>query len=284
MVKSGHLEIRAVDFQSALGPALPVEVLDRVELLDRVGPAHFALPQRPTFPQFVLMRSEGGAHVVDFEPISARPGRLIHTRPGQVQLWDASARFDATLVIAEPASAAETSWFPGHRPWMDLDPADLELVTRTIAAIRRLHDPHDGEATTGRLMLALFEVLRAVFERAAHQDDRTRLPAPYVAFRDAIERDLTHALDVTDHARRLGYSARTLSRACRQVTGQTAKAVLTERVALEAKRLLVHTDLTAAAVGDRLGFSEATNFSKFFGRTVGTSPTKFRARYRDAVA
>ncbi len=49
-----------------------------------------------------------------------------------------------------------------------------------------------------------------------------------------------------------------------------------DRVALEARRLLAHTDLTVAAVGRRLGFEETTNFVKFFVRRTGTTPGTFR--------
>jgi len=58
----------------------------------------------------------------------------------------------------------------------------------------------------------------------------------------------------------------------RTATGQTAKQVLVERLVLEAKRLLVHTELSAAAVAAELSFSEATNFGNFFTRRAGTSP------------
>lgn len=279
MVKSGQRPVRPVDFDSRIGSGLPVEVLDRLELLDRTGASHFEPPQRPTFPQFMLVRSAGGAHVVDFESIPARPGRMIHTRPGQVQLWDPASRFEATLIVAAPAVASEAAWFPGHRPWVDLDDADVDLVGAIAAAIERLHRPYDGSATTRRLMRALFDALGAIFERVATTGGDSLLPPAYLAYRDAIEADLSHAVDVTEHARRLGYSPRTLSRACRTVTGQTAKAVLVDRIVLEAKRLLVHSDDTAAAIGDRLGFSEPTNFSKFFSRNTGTTPNAFRGSY-----
>lgn len=42
--------------------------------------------------------------------------------------------------------------------------------------------------------------------------------------------------------------------------------------------LLVYTDLSSAAIGHRLGFSEATNFTRFFTRDAGMSPGAFRRR------
>jgi len=63
-------------------------------------------------------------------------------------------------------------------------------------------------------------------------------------------------------------------------TGLSAKRVLTDRLVLEAKRLLVHTDLTAAAIAGQLGFSEPTNFNRFFVRGTTFTPTVFRRSQR----
>ncbi len=83
-----------------------------------------------------------------------------------------------------------------------------------------------------------------------------------------------------DYARDLRYSVRTLTRATRAATGRGAKRFIDDRVLLEAKRLLVHTDLSATAVGERLGFPDATVFTKFFRLRVGETPTAFRATAR----
>ena len=70
---------------------------------------------------------------------------------------------------------------------------------------------------------------------------------------------------------------RTLTRASLAVTGRTAKQVVDDRVALEARRLLACTPLSVAEIGRRLGFPEPTNFGRFFHREVGESPGAFRA-------
>jgi AraC-like DNA-binding protein len=85
---------------------------------------------------------------------------------------------------------------------------------------------------------------------------------------------------VEEYARQLGYSVRTLTRATRAVTGSGAKRLIDDRVLLEAKRLLVHTDLPAAAVGERIGFPGATSFTRFFRQRAGETPAAFRNRAR----
>ena len=76
----------------------------------------------------------------------------------------------------------------------------------------------------------------------------------------------------------LGSSQRTVQRALAslEAAGVTPKAFISARIVLEAKRLLVHSGESVAQVGHRLGFSEPTNFVKFFRRMAGSTPQAFR--------
>jgi AraC family transcriptional regulator, transcriptional activator of pobA len=51
-----------------------------------------------------------------------------------------------------------------------------------------------------------------------------------------------------------------------------------ERILLEAKSLLTHTELNIAEISHNLQFDEPTNFSKFFKKYVGLTPLQFRHR------
>jgi AraC-like DNA-binding protein len=96
-------------------------------------------------------------------------------------------------------------------------------------------------------------------------------------FQNERERSFAITRHVSEYAARLGYSAKTVTRACQAATGHSAKELINVRVVLEAKRLLAHTDLPAATIGHRLGFVEPTNFSKFFTNKTGHTPGAFRS-------
>ncbi len=277
MIQSGHGGIAPLDFESRRDRQLPIEVLEWSEVVHRVTPASLSRPQRLNLHLFLLCRSDAGAHTVDFTDIGIEHGRLIQVRPGQVQAWDRSVELEATLVLAGPAAVSPSPWFRGDPVAVDLDEVGFDTAKGLIRTLRAEQARFDGSAASTRLLVALFEALWALFDRTAVPDaGESGLPTPYEDFRRAVEADLAWSHDVVDHAKRLGYSARTIDRACRQATGQSAKRILSERLALEAKRLLVHTAEPASSIAATLGFSEATNFSKFFARMTGTTPTGFR--------
>ncbi len=266
-----------VDFDSALHDRLPVEAIARDELLERVSASHLSTPQRPTFNSLILIHSDRGSHTVDFTEIPAKAGRLIQVRPGQVQVWKTNGSFDATVLLSQPTAMSTRTWFPGHLSYADLDADAAATAEDIVRALRLQQSRFDGDEPTTRLMVSLFGALVALFDQAHRAIEGGRLPEVYVAYRTAIETDLTFRHDVVDYAKVLNYSARTISRACQQVTGQSAKQVLTDRLVLEAKRLLTHTDSPAATISNQLGFSEPTNFTKFFTRNTGHSPSGYRA-------
>lgn len=85
------------------------------------------------------------------------------------------------------------------------------------------------------------------------------------------------------YAERLGYSQSTLSRACLAAEGRTAKRVIDRRIVLEGQRMLVHSTLSIAEISHFLGFSETTNFIKFFRCIADVTPVKFRQQ-RSAIS
>ncbi len=277
MVRNGQTAIRAVDFDSPSWPDLPVEVLERSALLTGHAAPHLEAPERANFHAFVLVRRGTGTHTVDFTVVPVRPGRLIRIHPGQVQQWDLTSDYDASIVLSEPHEPPGSGWFPGHPIHCDLGRDSQLTAEALVASLRREQERSGGRTQVRPLMNALFSSLAALFDMAAKGAGDGALPEAYVAFRHAIEMDVGRSRSARDYIADLPYSERTVNRACRAITGTTAKGVLDERVMLDAKRLLVHTDASAASIAAQLGFSEATNFHKFFVRHSGRTPGEFRS-------
>lgn len=96
----------------------------------------------------------------------------------------------------------------------------------------------------------------------------SRLPPAYLDFRQIIEEQLYDRPTVVGLARELGYSTRTLDRACHEVVGRTARDVLDERIALEARRLLTHTERPLSRIGNEHGDAEAAVAPRPRGRKI----------------
>ena len=100
----------------------------------------------------------------------------------------------------------------------------------------------------------------------------------YRRFVDVLERDFARHHDVGHYADALRVPAAALSRALSHVTGRATKEHITDRVMLEAARLLRFTDLSVGEIAFRVGLDDQMYFSRAFKRHYGVSPRAYRDR------
>ncbi|WP_174857486.1 helix-turn-helix transcriptional regulator [Streptomyces sioyaensis] len=297
MVKKRHgdaAEIADIAFAAPVGTPTGIEVMSLAELRKRVpvrmGKAGLTAPQRPTFHHLLTLTSGSLWHTVDFTGYALKPGSWLWVRPGQVQQWADPHEAEGTLILFErdfldPGTVAAAAVDDRHAAVLhvpvaeDRDALDTATAHLTLEfqAPRRL--PLDTHTAVLRHLLAVL-VLRLARVTAPVGSPAPEPGETYLRFRDAVDRDFTRTRRLEDYAQALGYSTRTLSRATLAAAGVGAKEFIDRRVILEARRLLAHGDQSASRIAAQLGFSSATNFSKFFHQRTGQSPVAFRTAVR----
>lgn len=95
-------------------------------------------------------------------------------------------------------------------------------------------------------------------------------------FNVLVEMHFRQKHKVADYADLLNKSPKTISNLFGEYNDKTPLQVIQERIGLEAKRLFTHTDKSAKEVAYELGFDDAAQFSRFFSKVVGKSPTEFK--------
>jgi AraC family transcriptional regulator, transcriptional activator of pobA len=79
-----------------------------------------------------------------------------------------------------------------------------------------------------------------------------------------------------DYASNLNLHVNYLNRVVKETTGKSTTTHIGERIANEAKALLLHTDWNVADIAYALGFEYPTYFNNFFKRITGTNPMSLR--------
>ncbi|NBM17707.1 AraC family transcriptional regulator [Streptomyces sp. GC420] len=291
-------------------PGLSIEALTLTELRKR-EPAITDRPVRLELHELVLVESGHGAENVDFTDHECAPGTLLWLRPGQVRRDPvAPPGLDGYAVRFAPSAPSRS---PSLRRLLD-DTYDIgvwrlapQARTTVTATVRQLAEdyatacgmsapagpgtvtpPLGVELLSHQLTVLLLRIAALPLppgeDAGGDRAVRSEVRATYRRFRRELECHFDRTRQVEVYARLLGYSAKTLNRVCRAATGRSAKQVVDGRVVLEAKRLLAHTDMPAVTVGRRLGFTEATNFGKFFTHHAGVTPGEFRSAWTTAGA
>jgi len=67
-----------------------------------------------------------------------------------------------------------------------------------------------------------------------------------------------------------------LNRTLKEATGKTTTGHIAERIIIEAKALLLHSNWDVAQISYSLGFGHTSNFNIFFRKQTGQTPHRFR--------
>jgi AraC-like DNA-binding protein len=249
------------------------------------------------FYEIALVTAGRGRLALDDTLLELAPRRVFITAPGEVRSWrlDGQAPLGGWLAFFEadfidefladrhflrelPVLAA-----PPERRALAIGGRRFDQLAGIVAAMAdelgdlRQDSCHALRADTYRLLVALqraaVEAGQAPAASTAPPDREARVCAQ---FHRLLDEGVSGATSVAALAGRLGLSARRLNECLHARTGHSAGEHLAERLMREARRLLLHTTLPAAAIAERLEFADASYFGRFFRRHAGTTPAAFR--------
>ncbi len=153
--------------------------------------------------------------------------------------------------------------------------SSMERLTSELA----WQAPGHAAAVESQFLAILVALLR--LDVGDHSDRRVRRghQAELVArFRQLLEADFHSNKPMENYAQTLKVSATRLRTACVAVTDRSPLQLVQDRLLLEAKRLLLYSNMAVAEVGYYLGFDDPAYFTRFFTRATGLSPRGFRQR------
>lgn len=91
-------------------------------------------------------------------------------------------------------------------------------------------------------------------------------------FKQLIRQNYIRQHSVAFYAAQLRQTNNYLNAVVKEVTGKTAGKIIQEHLIVEAKRMLIHTKLSAKEVAFELGFKDHSYFTKFFKKHTGLNP------------
>lgn len=139
------------------------------------------------------------------------------------------------------------------------------------------------EPETGYELMLEWQV-RMVLMTLKRQFDNSQMQAAVskpsgdmvAGFRSLLEKKYREQWSVQQYAAALHTSVSSLNRRCIECVGITAKAIMQNRVLIEAKRKLIYTQYPLDQIAYVLGFKDPAYFSRFFKKREGVPPVEYR--------
>jgi AraC family transcriptional regulator, transcriptional activator of pobA len=246
------------------------------------------IPHRHDFYHLFWIESGNGTFVSDGRSYPLTRGSLIFVSPGQVHAWKCNDTLKGYVLCFEPASLFSGSDRP-YRLLHDLaqfsattkDRATFQVAGSTYrilrVAFKNLADEFHGSAEFR------CDMVRSQITALLIRLHRLCLSTPSVEvqaysthltnrFLSLLEKEAGKLQRARYYTSALSVSPRVLVDAVLAETGKSPSAWIRDRTLLEARRLLIYTDLTISEIAYRLNFRNVSYFVRFYRRLAGVPP------------
>jgi AraC family transcriptional activator of pobA len=248
---------------------------------------------RHDFHELFLFATGTGEHMIDLQHIGVEPPCIHLVAPGQVHQLQRSADSSGTVVMFGadalmgpelPSDVRGLFRLGDARPSFALSPAMLDEARMLIGLIEAELTRDDATAPAvvrnylGVLLLKCGH-WRAVTDPVQREgSDASDVVARFTGL---VEQGFLEKRQVNAYASELNVSPGHLNELVRKRLGTSASEVIQERVLLEAKRLLLHADLSVKEVSHALRMDDPAYFNRMFKKATGMTPVEYRAHIRE---
>jgi AraC family transcriptional regulator, transcriptional activator of pobA len=264
-------------------------VSEKLAFRDLPGLGEWVQPERHDRHSFFLLEKGSVTIEIDFQTYEIKSPSIIYMHPNQVhlivafkQLIVSSWAIDNENLNPEYLQLLED--IVPARP-LPLDKEKFSLISDAVSvcikfAARkkdRLH--HAALKDSCNALIAL--VLSFYIDRTISTEKLTRAGMVARRFRETLEKHFARLKRPSEYAQRLNLSTPYLNECVKNATGYPVSYHIQQRVILEAKRLLYHSDQSVKEIASALGYDDYPYFSRLFSKAVGMSALAFRKKNRD---
>ena len=209
---------------------------------------------------------------------------------------ETSEDYHSTLLIIssgfykelQPRLAYGNSLVFHSQPTFHLSEEHYRCICDTIKLLKTIIGfdcPSQKEMTIGILdvMSKLVDNFRQIDDIAEHQQpdpDTVGSSLLFKRFYDLLAMHYKEHREVQHYARLLCLSPKYFGSLIKKEMGINASQCIANYIVIQAKTLLHYRpDLTIQEISQRLGFDDATSFSRYFKTSAGISPKKYREQH-----
>lgn len=259
---------------------------------DLPGQADLLVPHRKSHYLLVFIRKADSRQWIDMTPYEVKHNTVYFSGPDNMivkegfgELWSTGIAFTPAFLSSQDNASLNDlpiirNPYNGHE--LLLTAPDILFIEEIISKIR-LEYGQPGEWQQ-RMLAAYLTVLLTYLSRLYTEQFKGKEKSAerqlLKQFQEKINECFQQYHEVADYASMLHISAGHLSEVIKNQSGKPAIKHIHERLVMEARRLLFHTNNSLKDIAFDLGFSDASYFNRFFKRETGVTPAGFRTEIR----
>tara|TARA_R110002049_G_scaffold228355_3_gene400500 strand:+ start:371 stop:1246 length:876 start_codon:yes stop_codon:yes gene_type:complete len=251
-------------------------------------------PHSHNFYLCVLFTEGFGKHEIDFNSYSVNPGKVFFLKPGQTHSWQFDTKPEG-FIFFHSQEFYELKFldhtlnsFPFY--YSNQNPPLLELSKTKMNALQLKFEEVYIEYKQQNILkeLKIINLINSIYI------DLTRAYTAEINLEKLVSPSYSVILEhlenlINQHfykeklpkfySDQLNITTKHLNRVVKKTLNKTTSQLISERIILESKRLIIHSENNLAAIANILQFSDYAYFSRFFKSKTGMTPISFRKKY-----
>lgn len=255
---------------------------------------HINKPHKHNFYATFLFTRGTGYHEIDFNSYEVTPYTVFVLSPGQTHSWQLSEDVEGIIFFHSQEFyeahylrelLSDYPFFSNSysQPAIYLDQNktnEIETIFDKILSVNRQEFPKKKQLLLSLITQVYIELEQFIMpNNTAVGTEHTGYYLKFLKFQQLVEEHFVVEKSVAHYAQLLNMTSKHLNRINKLILNKTTSEIITDRVILEAKRLLIFGEKNFAQISDELGFSEYAHFSKLFKAKTGQTPSQFSASY-----
>jgi len=255
----------------------------------RMHAKRIKLPHGHTFYVSIFATKGTGTHKIDFTTYDFKPGYIFILFPGQVHNWEISEDAEG-YIFAHTREFFDLNFtyekvdnFPffssiHNQPLVEIEKVDMKEVETRYEEI--LEEYGGNGLMRFQKIASLINVLYIELSRFYIPDTlRAKQNLGNLCkireLERLIDKNFKTIKSPNKYAEMMCLSNKHLNRMCKATLNKTTTELITDRIMLEAKRMLAHSKHNASEIADELGYSENAYFFRLFKKKTGKTPMEF---------
>lgn len=284
-------ELPEINFENQVNPKSYFDIVKIEDLLQRdlnhdINKSHLV-----KFYILIFIYEGQGYHTIDFTDYQYDMGTVLLIRKDQIHKFFRSPNVKGYLLIftedfvishlnkMEALKSMQlfndSLSFPKITFEVADDFSDFTILLKHLEVEYNIKDDFSIGITRSVLHIIITKLFR-IKAKMGHLVERKKYLDQFLEFQRLVEENCFKSKKVQYYATKLAVSTKTLNKIVQSVINDSAKAFIDERTIMQVKRLLIGTSLPIKEIAYTAGFTDPTNFYKYFKKFTGSSPEMFR--------
>mgnify|MGYP000927934086 CR=1 FL=1 len=155
---------------------------------------------------------------------------------------------------------------------------DAETASQLAKVYAMMEEEYERDGTSLVILKALLKVFLLQLVRIKEQEFTVQDINQKRVYEFMVLLEMNYQLvrNTDFYAGRLGISSKRLNQILKEKLDKTGMQLIHDRIVLEAKRQIIHSESTIKEIAYDLGFKDRPYFSRFFKQHTGQSPEQFQ--------